>query len=77
LKLQELKLNVANIHIKSLMEIKNLYNKLETGTTLKDVASYIDDIGHICKIEKSAASEYRSLIRKYPDDKVGYYIYML
>jgi len=69
LKLQELKLNLATMHLESLREIKNLYSKLSNSTNVRDVVNYIGDVTRLCKVQNSTSSEYKSVLRNYPDNK--------
>ena len=69
-KLEDLKNTVVQSHIQGLKEIKNLYSKLRSSTNAKDVTGYISDVARLCKIQNSTETQYKNIIRYYPDAKV-------
>jgi hypothetical protein len=77
IKLEELKHNAVVIHIYGLKEIKELFNNLKRGINSKDVNSYINSINNISEFQESAFSQYKSIIRHFPDAKDILNLYVL
>jgi len=55
-----------------LKEIMKLFDKLKSSTNPKDVVKYGSCISKICKFQNSAYSQYRAILRQFPETKVYY-----
>ncbi|OUM58780.1 hypothetical protein PIROE2DRAFT_15860 [Piromyces sp. E2] len=69
IKLEELKHSVITSHIHALFEVKDLFSKLKSSTSAKDIAVYSNNIRRISLLQKSIYSQYNYIIREHPDAK--------
>jgi len=74
--LDELKNEVVMTHIYGLREIKSMYAKLRHSATPRHIDPYLKNIIEIGKYQNLANSQYRNIIRQYPDSRVIIYIYI-
>jgi len=57
-------------HIRALYEIKELFSKLKTSTSSRDIALYSNNISKISLVQKSTYSRYSYIISEHPEAKV-------
>jgi len=69
IKLEELKTSVVTSHIRALYEIKELFSKLKTSTSSRDIALYSNNISKISLVQKSTYSRYSYIISEHPEAK--------
>ncbi|KAL6605489.1 hypothetical protein U3516DRAFT_556458 [Neocallimastix sp. 'constans'] len=76
IKFEDLKHHAITLHIMGLKEIMKLFDKLKSSTNPKDVVKYGSCISKICKFQNSAYSQYRAILRQFPETKDILYNYI-